>query len=169
MITNRILNTILTIFTVVVVPLQIVTTLVLGLAVTVTFGLLLLPISSIWALLLFPMVGLSWICNKVPALRNVIGIIFIPWAVIANIFVALMPSMGELENRASKLMLSGSWPYTWEFWQFLSHNLDLDSYDEPATVALSDVVERMSEHNPLMQRVLMRVEIRQQLDPPEVA
>jgi hypothetical protein len=116
MFANRILNIILTIFYFVVVLIQIVTTIVLGLAVTVTSGLLLLPISLIWALPLFPMMGLSWICNKVPALRNVIGIIFIPWAVTANIFVALMPSMGELENRASKLMLSGSWPYTWEFW-----------------------------------------------------
>ena len=102
-------------------------------------------------------------------MRNVIGIIFILRVVIANTFVALMPSMGELENRASKLMLSGSWPFTWEFWQFLSHNLDLDSYDEPAAVALNEVVERMSEHDPLMQRVLMRVATRQQLDPPEVA
>jgi len=106
---NRILNAILTISAVVVVPLQIITTIVLGLAVTVTFGLLLLPISLIWALLLFPMVGLSWVCNKTPALRDVIGIVFIPWAVIANTFVALMPSMGEMENRASKLMLCGSW------------------------------------------------------------
>ena len=68
--------------------------------------------TSIWALLLFPMVGLSWICNKAPVLRDVIGIVFIPWAVIADTFVALMPPMGELENRASKLMLCGSWPFT---------------------------------------------------------
>ena len=129
MITNRILNVILGIFAIVVFPCQLVTTLVLGLAVSFTFGLLLLPISLIWALLLSPMVAISWLCNKVPALRDVFGIIFIPWAVFANTFVALMPSMGELENRASKLMLCGSWPFTWEFQQFLSRKLDLESDD----------------------------------------
>ena len=131
---NRILDAILSVLVFVVLPLQIVTTFVLGLAVTLTFGLLLLPINLIWVLLLFPMVGLSWICNKAPALRNVIGIIFIPWAVIAVTFVALMPSMGELENRASKFMLCISWPFTWEFGQFLSHNLDLHDYHDPAAV-----------------------------------
>jgi hypothetical protein len=117
MITNRILNVILGISSFVVIPVQIVTTLVLGLAVSLTFGLLLLPIGLVWALLLFPMVAVSWLCNKAPALRDVVGIIFIPWAVVANTFVALMPAMGELENRASKLMLCDSWPFTWEFWQ----------------------------------------------------
>ena len=168
MITNRILNVIFGISAIVVVPFQGVTTLVLGLAVSLTFDLLLLPISLIWAILLFPMLALSWLCNKVPALRDVFGIIFIPWVVLAGTFVALMPSMGELEGRASKLMLCESWPFTWEFWQFLLRKLDLESAG-PAVVALNEVVERMSSHDPLMQRVLMRVATGQQLDPNDVA
>ena len=164
MITNRILNVILGIFAIVVIPFQIASTLVLGLAVSLTFGLLLLPINLIWAILFFPMLALSWFCNKVPALRNVFGIIFIPWVLLTETFVALMPSMGELESRASKLMLCNSWPFTWEFWQFLLRKLDLESAD-PAAVALNEVVERMSSHDPLMQRVLMRVAVGQQLDP----
>jgi len=164
MITNRILNVILGIFAIVVIPFQIATTLVLGLAVSFTFGLLLLPINLIWVILLFPMLALSWFCNKVPAFRNVFGIIFIPWVLLTETFVALMPSMGELESRASKLMLCNSWPFTWEFWQFLLRKLDLESAD-PAAVALNEVVERMSSHDPLMQRVLMRVVTGQQLDP----
>ena len=164
MITNRILNAILGILAIVVIPFQIATTLVLGLAVSLTFGLLLLPINLIWVILLFPMLALSWFCNKVPAFRNVFGIIFIPWVLLTETFIALMPSMGEIESRASKLMLCNSWPYTWEFWQFLLRKLDLDSVD-PATIALNEVVERMSSHDPLMQRVLMRVAIGQQLDP----
>ena len=164
MIANRILIVILGITAFVVIPVMLVTTLVLGLAVSLTFGLLLLPMSLIWVFLLFPMVALSWICNKVPALRNVIGIVFIPWAVVANTLVALIPSMGELESRASKLMLCGSWPFTWEFWQFLSRKLDLESAD-PAAVALKEVINRMASHDPLMRRVLMRVATGQQLDP----
>ena len=164
MITNRILNVILGIFAIVVIPFQIASTLVLGLAVSLTFGLLLLPINLIWAILFFPMLALSWFCNKVPALRNVFGIIFIPWVLLTETFVALMPSMGELESRASKLMLCNSWPFTWEFWRFLLRELDLESAD-PAAIALNEVVERMSSHDPLMQRVLMRVALGQQLDP----
>jgi len=164
MIANRILNAILTATAIIVLPFQIVSTLVLGLAAALTFGLLLIPLSILWALLLFPMLGLSWICNKVPALREIIGIIFIPWAFIANTFVALIPSMGELESRASKLMLCASWPFTWEFWQFLSRKIDLHDYDDPNAIALNEVVDRISAKDPLMQRVLMRVATGQQLD-----
>lgn len=163
MIANRILNAILGFSSFVVIPVQIVTTFILGLAATLTFGLLLLPISLVWVILLIPMVGLSWFCNKVPTLRNVLGILFIPWAIVANTFVALVPSMGEIENRASRLMLCGSWPFTWEFWQFLSHKLDLES-DDPTALVLSEVVKRMSSHDPVMQRVLIHVAARQPLD-----
>lgn len=164
MITNRILNVILTVTAILVIPVQLVTTLILGLAVTLTFGLLLLPISLVWALLLYPMLALSWLCSKAPALRDVIGILFLPWAFVADTFVALMPSMGELESRASKLMLCNAWPFTWEFWQFLTRKLDLESAD-PAAVALREVVDRMSSSDPLMVRVVMRVATGQQLDP----
>jgi hypothetical protein len=110
------------------------------------------------------MLALSWLCNKVPILRDVVGVIFVPWAVVAFTFVALMPSMGEVENRASKLMFCESWPYTWEFWQFLSRKLHLESSDLGA-VTLNEVVLRMSYRDPIKQRVLMRVATGQQLDP----
>ena len=96
MITNRILFVLVSILSFVVVPIQFVTTLVLGLAVSITFGLLLLPISLVWMLLYFPLLGLSWACNRVAALREIAGILFLPWVIVADTFVALMPSMGEL-------------------------------------------------------------------------
>jgi hypothetical protein len=161
---NRILDCILTVSAFLVVPVMFVTTFLLGIAVHVTFGLLLLPISLVWFVLLLPMLGLSWICHHAPSLRNVIGILFIPWALVANTFVTLMPSMGERESRASKLMLCQAWPFTWEFRQFLWHRVDLESAD-PACVALSEVVTRMSYKNPLMQQVIMRVSNGEQLDP----
>jgi hypothetical protein len=164
MIANRILNVILIVSAIVVLPIQCVTTFVLGLAVFLTFGLLLLPISLVWAVFLFPMIAVSWLCNRLPLLRNTLGIVFIPWALLANTFVAIMPSMGELESRAAKLMLCGAWPFTWEFWQFLSRRLDLESAD-PDAVALRQVVESMSSKDPLMQRVLLRVAVGQPLDP----
>ncbi len=166
MITNRILCVVLGISAFVVIPFQVVTTLVLGFVASLTFGLLLLPISLIWVVLLFPMIALSWLCNKIPALRDVLGLVFVPWAVFANTFVALMPSMGEIESRALKLMLCESWPFTWEFWQFSSRKLDLES-DDPGAVALKDVVKRRWSHDPIKQAVLIRLAIGQELDPDE--
>jgi len=168
MIANRILYVMELIFSVPLFPVQIITTFVLGLAVTITFGLLLIPISLVWMLLFYPMLALPWVGNKVPALRDVLGIIFIPWVLVACSFVQLMPAMGELESRASKMMLCLSWPFTWEFSEFLSRKLDLKSAD-PAAVALNEVVERMSSGIHLRQRVLMRVASGQQLDSNEAA
>ena len=164
MTTNRILNLILCIFSFVIIPVQIISTFVLGLAVSFTCGLLLVPISFIWLLLFLPMVAISWLCNKAPALRDVIGIILIPWAVIADTFVALTPSMGEIEGRAAKMMLCESWPFTWDFLRFLMRRVDLES-DDPNTIALKEIVTRMASNNPYAQRVLMRVLAGQQLDP----
>ncbi len=164
MITNRILSVIVGILAILVIPVQIVTTLVLGIAVSLTFGLLLFPICVMWMLLYFPMLGLSWLRNRVPALTDVIGILFLPWAVIANVFVALMPSMGELESRASKMLLCESWPFTWEFSQFLAHKLDLDSSDR-SSITLNKVLGRITAGDPLRQRVLFRVASGEALDP----
>jgi len=161
MITNRILLIMLPVLVLPLIPVQIVSTLLLGLGVSLTFGLLLLPISLIWMGLLFPMVGLSWVCHKVPALRDVIGIVFVPWVIVAYIFVGLMPSMGEIEDRAAKLMLCESWPFTWQFWQFLSRKIDAD----PSSVDFHEVVNRVSRRDPIKQRVLVRVAAGQQLDP----
>jgi len=162
MIANRILDVLMSILAFVVIPVQMVTTLVLGLAVSITFGLLLLPISLMWMLLYFPMLGLSWVCFKVSVLRELIGIVFIPWVIVADVFVAIIPSMGELESRASKLMLCECWPYTWEFSRFLAQKLDLDCSD---AVALREVLDRIARRDPLKQRVILRVQAQESLDP----
>jgi hypothetical protein len=165
MFANRILKNILRIFSIVVLPFWLVMPFVLGLAVVLTFGLLMLPISLIWMLLLFPMVALSWICNKVPSLRNVIGIIFIPWVVVAETYIMITPSMGELESRALKLMLCNAWPFTWELWLFSSQKLDLHSEEADD---LKEIIEQMCSINPIIERVAMRLLTGQQLDSNEV-
>jgi len=165
MVANYILNVVLTILAWIVLPLSLVTTFVLGILVTITFGLLLLPISLVWMILfLGPLLGLSWLCQKVPALRNIVGVLFIPWVVIADTFVCLMPSMGELENRATKMMLCNTWPFTWEFWQFMSGRLDLTSSMSSEAIALKEVIERVTRRDALMQRVVMRIINGEELD-----
>lgn len=162
MVSNRILNAILTVLAWIVVPVQFVTTLVLGILVSLSFGLLLLPISLVWMVLLFPMVGASWLCSRAEPLRNLIGLLGIPWAVVANTYACLMPSMGELESRAAKLLLANSWPFSWEFWQFQTGRLDIAStHAEP----LREVLTRVSRNDSLMQRTIDRLARREQLDP----
>lgn len=162
MLANRILSALMGIIALLVIPLQLVTTLVLGLLVTLSFGILLLPISLTWIVLSFPMIGVSWLTAKIGWLRTPIGLVGIPWAILANTFVAMMPSMGELESRAAKLMLTESWPYSFECWQFQSGKLDLTS---PESVTLHKVIDRISRGNPLMERTVNRIVAGEALDP----
>ena len=162
MLANRILVFLLSITGFVIIPVQLVTTFVLGLLVGMSFGLLLLPISFIWILLSFPMIGASWVTAKLGWLRTPIGLLGIPWAFIANTFVALMPSMGELESRAAKLMIVQSWPYSWECWRFQTGALDLRS---PENSTFREVIARVSRGVPLMERTVKRIELQERLDP----
>ncbi|MFA5238642.1 MAG: hypothetical protein WC476_02895 [Phycisphaerae bacterium] len=159
---NRILDLIITILAWIVVPVQIVTTLVLGILVSCSFGLLLFPISFIWIVFIFPLIGASWLCNKFEVLRNPVGLIGIPWAVIAHTYCCLMPSMGELESRAYKLMLAEAWPFCWEYWQLGNGRLDISS---PKWQILYTVVERISRNDAVKQRTVDRLLRREPLDP----
>lgn len=166
MFANRILNVVLHILAFILVPVQLVTTFVIGLLVSITFGLLLIPISIVWTIFFFgPLLGLSWLCWKISVLRNLIGIIFLPWAVLAEIFVSLMPSMGEIENRTAKLMLCDTWPFTWEFWQFWSGRIDINSPKSKEERMLIVIIARLSNVSPLVQRVVKRMINGEQLDP----
>jgi len=116
----RTLTVLLTLVAWLVIPIQFVTTFVLGILVSITFGLLLLPMSLIWMVLfLYPLLGLSWVWEKAPFLRVPIAVLGIPLAFIGNIYASLMPSMGELDSRVSKLLLSESWPYSLDCWRMI--------------------------------------------------
>ena len=162
MIANRILEVIVVVLAGITIPLQIVTTFVLGVLVNLSCGLVFVPISLIWMAFFFPLLAASWLCHKIEILRVPVGLIGIPWAVLAAEFVVLMPSMGELEWRAAKLILPASWPFSWECWQFQRGRLDLG---EPEARSLRQVLERISDGNALMQRTIDRFIRREQLDP----
>lgn len=160
-IANRILHAVLGVLALVIVPIQIVTTLVLGLLVSVTFGLFLLPLSLIWMLFLAPLLLLSWACDKVPIMRVAVGVCFCPWAVVSDAYVCMIPSMGEMESRAQKMLLCQTWPYSWQFWQFSRHELDWES---SLAIDLREVVNRASIGNPLFQRTVQRIRDGEELD-----
>jgi ankyrin repeat protein len=155
----RILNLLLSIITI---PLQMLTTLILGILVNLTFGLLLLPISLIWMSFLGGLLALSWLSGRIPAGRIIVGLFGVPWALLATIFVQLMPSMGEIESRASKLLICDSWPYSLEFWSFLTGKTDFGFFmvGDP-----SKVIQNAVGYDPLRHVVIERLKRRETLDP----
>ena len=91
---------------------QIISTLVLGILAGLTFGLVLLPFSLLWLILLGPLFATSWLWVKVPLLRPVL---LLPGGVYSSVlasYAGLMPEMGDWEARAMKQALCGAWPST---------------------------------------------------------
>jgi len=125
---NKIIHGIIAPLVVIVLPIEIVTTFVLGILVAMTFGLLLAPFSIIWVVLFFaPLLGLSWLWGKAPLLRIPLAIVGIPLAVLGYIYTSLIPSMGENESKATKLRLCLMWPFTWEYWAFVAGKIPFGS------------------------------------------
>lgn len=123
MIANIILNIILNILSIIVVPIMLLTTSILGLLVSITFGLLLFPLSLIWSVLfLFPLIGISYIYEKAPILRIPLAIIGIPIAIIGNTYASLIPSMGDMESRVTKFFITESFPFSWHLFQLNLNN-----------------------------------------------
>ena len=145
MITNKIISIIISITAFVVIPVQMVTTFVLGLFVSLTFGLLLIPMSLVWTVLfLGPLLGLSYVYERIAILRPFISIIGIPLAVIGDTYVALIPSMGEMDSRYQKLILCQTFPYTWRFIQFQNNKLNIGKND-----VLTKILREVSRAKPL--------------------
>jgi hypothetical protein len=116
MLANKILHVILTLLSFIVIPVQLVTTFVLGILVYLTFDLLLLPLSFVWIILFFgPLLGLSYVYERLPIFRPLISLVGVPLAVLGDIYVALVPSMGEMDSRWSKMLYCQTFPYTYEF------------------------------------------------------
>jgi len=117
-------NFLITVTAWVVVPIQVVSTFVLGCLVTVTFGVFLLPISFVWMVLfLGPLLGLSCSWDKVPLLRVPAAILGIPIAVLGDAYAAMMPSMGETGSRVTKLLVCQTWPFSQQFMAYASGKL----------------------------------------------
>lgn len=145
MITNKIISIIISITGIIVIPAQIITTFVLGILVSLTFGLPLILFSAIWIALFYgPLLGLSYMYEQIVIARPFISIVGIPLAIIGNTFVTLIPSMGELESRFIKLIYCQSFPYTWRFHQFYTRKLYITQED-----VLNKVLKEISTAVPL--------------------
>jgi hypothetical protein len=131
MLTNRIIDIFITVTAWIVLPLQLITTFVLGILVTISFGLLLLPFSLIWIVLFWiPLLGISYCWQKIPFTKFIFSILGIPLAIIGDIYVSLIPSMGETESRVVKLLCCQTFPYTWDFHWIYVKRRSLDAQHE---------------------------------------
>jgi hypothetical protein len=110
------------------VPVQLVTTSVGGCLVSLTFGLLLIPLTIIWRVLFsWPLLGLSWAWDKVPLLRIPLAVVGIPLAAVGATYVALIPSMGDMESRVMKMVLCETWPFSLDCFRSL-RGVDVPDY-----------------------------------------
>ena len=154
---NKIIDIIITVLAWVILPVQLVSTLVLGILVRLTFGLLLFPMSLIWIVLfLGPLLGLSWLWQNVSLLRFPLGVIGIPIAILGTIYTCLMPSMGEIESRVTKLLLCQTWPFSLECWALTSgkHIVKQGEYSD-----FEHVLYRLGKRDPAIQQYLCKREI----------
>lgn len=146
MITNKITSLLITVTAIIVVPIQAITTFVLGLVFSIPpLGLLLIPLSLVWTILfLVPLLGLSYIYERVAILRPFIAIVGIPLAVTGDAYVAIIPSMGELESRFEKMIICQTFPYTWRFTQLKKGKDVIEKND-----VLTKILRGISKADPL--------------------
>ena len=77
----------------------------------------------------YPLLGLSYVYEKIIILRPFIAIIGIPLALLGDTYVALVPSMGEMDSRFQRMVLCQTFPYTWKFIQFQNNKLNVKKDD----------------------------------------
>jgi hypothetical protein len=131
MLANRTINVVSSLLSLVTIPVQLVTTSVGGCLVALTFGLLLLPLSLIWVVVFMgPLLGMSWLWERVWPLRIPLAVIGVPLAVLGATYTSLVPSMGEFDSRATKHLICWTWPFSLDYLHFQSNPDCLDLGEE---------------------------------------
>ena len=119
MLTNNIIRIVTGLLSVVFIPIVPISTFFLGLLVTITFGQFLLLISLVWSIFFyFPLFGLSFVYENFKIIRPIAAIIGIPIAIVGEVFVSLMPSMGENDSKMAKWLSTTSFPFTYSILHF---------------------------------------------------
>jgi hypothetical protein len=95
-----------------------------------SFGILLIPISLIWAtFFFFPLVGLAWMWERVALLRPLLALPGALLAAVADLYACLMPSMGEWDSRLTKLFICRTWPFTLDYLKYREGKLEPRNYE----------------------------------------
>lgn len=123
------------VISVVLVPIQLITSFIFGILSLITFDLLLIPISFIWTVLfLGPITGLSYVYEKVAILRPFVAITGIPFAVIGNIYIQLIGAIGDNNAKMEKFIICRTFPYTWRYLQYKNNKLNIHKDDVLAKI-----------------------------------
>ena len=101
-------------------------TLVLGLLVSISFGILLLPLSIIWMAFFAILLGTSWLWIRAWYLRPFLLVPGVFIAVIADLYTSFVPDMGEKYQKILKLTICNEWPYSYLVFEE-SRNFDSSS------------------------------------------
>ena len=152
MLTNNIIRIFTGFLGFLLIPVVFVSTFVLGLLVSLTFGFLLIPISLVWSICFyFPLLGLSFVYENSKILRPIAAIIGIPIAIVGEVFVSLMPSMGETDSKMAKWLSTTSFPFTYSISQFNNPNKLLYLMKKDGHYrTLLEVLYREKKGNPFM-------------------
>lgn len=88
-----------------------------GYLVTVTFGLLLLPLRLLWLPFLGFLLGSGWLWVKVPLSRPFLIFPGVLLSAVANIYIAMVPDMGQSYQKQLKMIICNLWPYSYLVWK----------------------------------------------------
>lgn len=117
---NKTVDSLIEAIAFVVVPIQVILTIPLSCLVLLTLGVYLIPVNFVWVVLfLWPLIGLSWVWDKVPLLRIPAAIFGIPAAVLGDAYTAIVPSVGE-KSRVTRVLVCRTWPFSRQFLAFIS-------------------------------------------------
>jgi hypothetical protein len=93
-------------------PVQIVTTALGGCLIAITFGVFSLVLSVIWWPLLLLLLGSSWLWLRAWYLRPILLVPGVLVSAVASLYVILAPEP-EKDAKYAKLSIAGEWPLTW--------------------------------------------------------
>ncbi len=101
-----------------------------------------IPFSLIWMAFYLPIIGLSWIYDKVPFLRIPIAIFGMPIAFFGHIYIDSITHMGEVRQKVLKQFICLSWPFSLDAQRFVNHqHLDDFKYERISDIAHKNKME----------------------------
>ena len=165
MLTNRILDFLISLTSWIVLPVQLVTTAVFGLLVRLTMGLLLIPFSLIWMVLYGIIFSLSYLYEKVPILRVLFSIAGIPISFLGYVYSCIIPSMGDFQGRFSKLLICQTFPYSWHFQTYMLLRRSPTSRPSEGFLELNIILKRISASEKGIGSYIDELMAKQSLDP----
>ena len=125
MITNKIIDILTKIISIITLPVQYIFALLFKVIISLTFKLIFYPINFLWFVLFYgPLIGLSFIYEKVYLLRIPVSILGILVATIGYEFTCFF-TYDDMNKRAERLLTCLIFPYSWHLREFTKCNFSI--------------------------------------------